>query len=65
MGPPITPSGVAQLKCGAHSLSMSAPIGAIKLSAVKTQIQYFVVALAPGMVVSTHAAAPTMDAYSR
>jgi hypothetical protein len=36
----------------------------MKLSAVTTQIQYFVVALAQKMVVSSHAAAPTMDAYS-
>jgi hypothetical protein len=65
MGPPMTLSGVAHLKCGAQSLSIIAPVGTMKLSAVTTQIQYFVVALAPGMVVSTHAAVPTIDAYSR
>jgi hypothetical protein len=44
---------------------MNAPTGSAKLNAVTTQIQYFVVALAPGMVVSTHAASPTVDAYSK
>src|SRR5207248_3906503 len=65
MGPPMTPSGVAHLKCGAQHLSITEAVGTMKLSAVTTQIQYFVVALAPRMVVSSHAAAPTMDAYSR
>ena len=65
MGPPIAPSGVAHLKCGAQSLSITAAVGTMKLSAVTTQTQYFVVALGPRMVVSSHAAAPTMDAYSR
>ena len=65
MGPPMAPSGVAHLKCGAQSLSITAPTGMMKLSAVATHIQHFVVALAPRIVVSSHAAAPTMDAYSR
>src|ERR1700678_656185 len=47
MGSPMAPSGVAQAKCGAHSLSITAPVGPMKLSAVTTQIQYFVVELAP------------------
>src|SRR6266568_1199879 len=64
-GPANVPSGVAHLKCGAQSLSITAPVGMMKLSAVTTQIQYFAVALAPRMVVSSHAATPTMDAYSR
>jgi hypothetical protein len=65
MGTPMAPTGVAHLKCGAQSLSITAPVGMMKLSAVTTQIQYFVVALAPGMVVSSHAAEPTTVAYSR
>jgi hypothetical protein len=44
---------------------MNAPAGTTKLNAVTTQIQYFVVALAPGMVVNAHATRPTVDAYSR
>ena len=63
-GPANVPSGVAHLKCGAQSLSITAPVGMMKLSAVTTQIQYFVVALAPRIDVSTHAAEATIDAYS-
>src|SRR5580700_8190374 len=65
MGSPMAPSGVAHLKCGAQSLSTTAPVGTVKLSAVTTQIQYFAVELAPRIEVSTHAAAPTIDAYRR
>jgi hypothetical protein len=61
----MAPSGLAHPKCGAHSLSITAPAGTTKLHAVSTQIQYFVVALAPRMDVSTQAVKPTIDAYSR
>jgi hypothetical protein len=37
----------------------------MKLSAVTTQIQYFVVALVPRILVRNHAAQPTIDAYIR
>jgi hypothetical protein len=37
----------------------------MKLNPVTTQIHYFVVALVPRIVVSTHAAQPTIDAYIR
>jgi hypothetical protein len=43
---------------------MSAPEGTMKLNAVATQIQYFVVALARGMDVSIHAAEATIEANS-
>jgi hypothetical protein len=56
----MAPSGVAHPKCGTQSLSITAPIGTMKLSAVTTQIQYFVVALVPRIVVSTHAARQSM-----
>jgi hypothetical protein len=46
-------------------LSINAAAGTEKLNAVTTQIQYFVVALAPRIDVSIHAAEPTIDAYSR
>src|SRR5262245_12635519 len=49
MGSPIPPSGLAHVKWGAQSLSMSAPEGRTKLNPVATQIQYFVVALARGI----------------
>jgi hypothetical protein len=65
IGPPIAPSGLAQVKCGAQILSINAPEGTTKLNAVTTQTQYFVVALAPRIDVSTHAAEPTIDANSR
>jgi hypothetical protein len=61
----MAPSGAAHAKCGAQSLSTTAPTGTTKLHAVTTQIQYFVVALAPRIDVSTQAAEPTIDAYSR
>jgi hypothetical protein len=44
---------------------MNAPEGTTKLHAVTTQIQYFVVALTPRIDVTSHAAEPTIDAYSR
>src|ERR1051325_7730203 len=55
-GSPIAASGLAHVKCGAHSSSMSAPEGRTKLNAVTTQIQYFVVALARRIDVNAHAA---------
>ena len=64
-GLPIAPSGAAHAKCGAQSLSITAPTGTTKLKTVTTQIQYYVVALAPRNDVSTQAAQPTIDAYSR
>ena len=64
-GPPLAPSGAAHAKCGAQSLSIPAPTGTTKLKTVTTQSQYFVVALAPRIDVSTHAAEPTIDANSR
>ena len=48
-----------------QSISMSAPEGRTKLNAVATQIQYFVVALAPRIDVNVHAAEATIDANSR
>jgi hypothetical protein len=62
IGPPIAPSGLAHVKCGAQSLSINAPEGTTKLNAATTQSQYFVVALAPRIDVSTHAAEATIDA---
>jgi len=64
-GSPIAPSGLAHVKCGAQSLSMSAPEGRTKLNAVATQIQYFVVALARRIDVNAHAAEPTIEANSK
>jgi hypothetical protein len=64
-GFPITASGLAHVKRGAQSLSMSAPEGRTKLNAVATQIQYFVVALAPRIDVNVHAAEATIEAHSR
>jgi hypothetical protein len=60
----MAPSGLAHAKCGVQSLSITAPAGKKKLNAVTTQIQYFVVALAPGTDVSTQAAQPSSDPYS-
>ena len=65
IGPPIAASGLAHVKCRAQSLSINAPEGTTKLNVVTTQIQYFVVALAARIHVSTQAAEPTIDAYSR
>src|ERR1700691_2432930 len=64
-GSPIAASGLAHVRCGAQSLSMSAPDGTMKLNAVATQIQYLVVALARRNDVSTHAAEATIEANSR
>jgi len=61
----MAPSGLAHVKCGAQSLSMSAPEGTMKLNAVATQIQYLVVALARRNDVSTHAVEATIEANSR
>ena len=61
----MAPSGYAQVKCGAQSLSISAPVGTKKLKAVATQIQYLVVALARRVEVSGQAAAATSDANTR
>jgi hypothetical protein len=65
IGPARAPSGAAHVKCGAQSLSITAPTGTKKLNAVTTQIQYFVVALAPRIDVSNQPAQPTIYAYSR
>ena len=60
-----TPTGLAHVKCGAQTLSMSAPEKTMKLNAVATQIQYLVVALARRNDVSTHATEPTIEANNR
>ena len=60
---PIAPIGVAHERCADQTLSMRAPVGKMKLSEVTTQIQYFVVALAMGSDVRTHATRQTKDAY--
>src|SRR5258706_5247290 len=62
---PIMPSGAAHERWDAQSLSATAPTGRTKLSAVATQIQYFVVALPPRMEVRDHAAIPTIEAYTK
>src|SRR5579864_7010416 len=64
-GSPITPSGLAHVKCAAQTLSISAPEDRTKLNAVATQIQYFVVALARRIDVNAHAAVATIEANSR
>src|SRR5205807_8055521 len=62
---PTRLSGVAHERCDAKDLSSAAPSGRTKLSAVATQIQYFVVALPPRIEVRAQAASPTIDAYRR
>src|SRR5947199_10833110 len=62
---PITPNGVAHERCAASDLSSTAPSGAIKLSEVATQIQYFVVALPRQSEDTAQAANQTTDAYSK
>jgi hypothetical protein len=46
-------------------LSITAPAGTTKLKTATTQSQYLVVALARRNDVSTQAAQPTIDAYSK
>jgi hypothetical protein len=61
----MEPSGLAHDKCGAQSLSINAPEGTTKLIAVKTHIQYLVVALALLIDVSRNAAKATKEANRR
>jgi hypothetical protein len=65
IGPTIAASGLDDVKYRAQSMSINAPEGTTKFNAVTTQIQYFVVALAARIDVSTQAAEPTIDEYSR
>jgi len=65
IGPTKAASGLDDVKYRPQSISINAPEGTTKFNAVTTQIQYFVVALAARIDVSTQAAQPTIDAYSR